>query len=103
MKYVGSVMLNLQCFCGICLCTLIPMKVLVKIISVILNEGEYLLSYSSLICSKFMQEIRVRSLGWEDPLEKAMAPHSSTLAWRIPWREEPGRLQSMGSQRVGHD
>ena len=40
---------------------------------------------------------------WEDPLEKAMATHSSTLAWRIPWTEEPGRLQSMGSQRVGHD
>jgi len=39
----------------------------------------------------------------EDPLEKAMAPHSSTLAWKIPWTEEPGRLQSMGSQRVGHD
>ena len=50
-----------------------------------------------------MQETRVPSLGWEDPLEKGMAPHSSTLAWRIPWREEPGRLQSMGSQRVGHD
>ena len=50
-----------------------------------------------------MQDTRVRSLGREDPLEKAMAPHSSTLAWRIPWREEPGRLQSMGSQRVGHD
>ena len=43
------------------------------------------------------------SLGQEDPLEKEMATHSSTLAWRIPWREEPGRLQSMGSQRVGHD
>ena len=41
--------------------------------------------------------------GWEDPLEKEMATHSSTLAWRIPWTEEPGRLQSMGSQRVGHD
>ena len=50
-----------------------------------------------------MQETRVRSLGQEDTLEKAMATHSSTLAWRIPWREEPGRLQSMGSQRVGHD
>ena len=48
-------------------------------------------------------ETWVRSLGREDPLEKEMAPHSSTLAWRIPWREEPGRLQSMGSQRVGHD
>ena len=50
-----------------------------------------------------MRETGVRSLGQEDPLEKAMATHSSTLAWRIPWREEPGRLQSMGSQRVGHD
>ena len=45
----------------------------------------------------------VRSLGREDPLEKEMATHSSTLAWRIPWTEEPGGLQSMGSQRVGHD
>ena len=43
------------------------------------------------------------SLGQEDPLEKEMAPHSSTLAWRIPWTEEPGGLQSMGSQRVRHD
>ena len=50
-----------------------------------------------------MRETRVPSLGQEDPLEKAMATHSSTLAWRIPWREEPGRLQSMESQRVGHD
>ena len=50
-----------------------------------------------------MQETRVQSLGWEDSLEKAMAPHSSTLAWKIPWMEEPGGLQSMGSQRVGHD
>ena len=50
-----------------------------------------------------MQETRVQSLGWEDPLEKEMATHSSILAWRIPWTEEPGRLQSTGSQRVGHD
>ena len=50
-----------------------------------------------------MWETWVQSLGREDPLEKEMATHSSTLAWRIPWREEPGRLQSMGSQRVGHD
>ena len=50
-----------------------------------------------------MQETRVRSLGWEDPLEKEMATHSSTLAWKIPWTAEPGRLLSMGSQRVGHD
>ena len=50
-----------------------------------------------------MWEIWVRSLGQKDPLEKEMAPHSSTLAWKIPWTEEPGRLQSMGSQRAGHD
>ena len=47
-----------------------------------------------------MQETWVRSLGWEDPLDKEMATHSSILAWKIPWTEEPGRLQSMGSQRV---
>ena len=50
-----------------------------------------------------MQETWVRSLGWEDPLEKEMATHSSILAWRIPWTEESGGLQSTGSQRVGHD
>ena len=56
-----------------------------------------------------MQEIQIRSLGWlqsldcEDPLEKGVATHSSILAWRIPWTEEPGKLQSMGSQNVGHD
>ena len=50
-----------------------------------------------------VQETQVRSLGWEDPLEKEMATHSSTLAWKIPRTKEPGRLQSMGSQRVGHD
>ena len=50
-----------------------------------------------------MQETRVRSLGWEDTLEKEMAIHSTTRAWKIPWTEEPGRLQSMGSQRVRHD
>ena len=50
-----------------------------------------------------MQEIEVQSLGQEDPLEKEMATHSSSLAWKIPWMEEPGRLQSMGLLRVGHD
>ena len=50
-----------------------------------------------------IREARVRCLGWEDPLEKEMATHSSTLVWRIPRTEEPGRLQSTGSQRVGHD
>ena len=50
-----------------------------------------------------VQETRVQSLGQEDPLEKGMATHSSILAWRIPWTEEPGGLQSMGWQRIGHD
>ena len=50
-----------------------------------------------------VQEIWVRSLGWEDPLEEGMATHSSILAWRIPWTEESGRLQSKEFQRVGHD
>ena len=50
-----------------------------------------------------MRETQVQSLGWEDPLEKEMATHSSILAWKIPWMVEPGRLQSMGTQRVGHD
>ena len=50
-----------------------------------------------------IQETRARFLGQEDPLEKEMAIHSSTLAWKIPWTEEPGELQSMGLQRVGHD
>ena len=65
-------------------------------------------SWASLVaqrlkCLPRMRETRVQFLGREDPLEKEMAIHSSTLAWRIPWREEPGRLQSTGSQRVGHD
>ena len=54
-------------------------------------------------CLPAMQETHIRSLGQEDPLEKEMATHSNTLAWKIPWTEEPGRLQSMGLQRVRHD
>ena len=50
-----------------------------------------------------MWETQIQSLGWEDALEKEMATHSSILAWKSPWTEQPGRLQSMGSQRVGHD
>ena len=50
-----------------------------------------------------MRETQIRSLGWEDPLEKEMATHSSTIARKIPWMEEPDRLQAMGSQRGGHD
>ena len=60
--------------------------------------------WASLVAQRLkrLPAMRVRSLGQEDPLEKEMATHSSILAWRIPWREEPVRLQSMGSQRVGH-
>ena len=66
------------------------------------------LQYSSLVaqtvkCLPTMQKAGVQSLGREDPLEKEMATHSSSLAWKIPWTEEHGRVQSMGSQRVGHD
>ena len=54
-------------------------------------------------CLPAMRETQVQSLGWEDPMEKEMATHSSTLAWKIPLTGEADRLQSMGSQRVGHD
>ena len=65
-------------------------------------------SWASLVAQRLkslppMQKTQVRSLGREDPLEKEMVTHSSILAWRIPWMEKPGRLQSMGSQRVRHD
>ena len=68
----------------------------------------FLISSASLVAQTVkhlptMRETRVQSLGQEDPLEKEMATHSSTLAWKIPWTEEPDRLPSMGSQRVGHD
>ena len=64
--------------------------------------------WASLVAQMFMnppvmQETRVRSLGWEDPLEKGVATHPSTLAWRIPWTEEPGEQQYMGLQRVRHN
>ena len=71
-----------------------------------------ILKYTYLVASLVAQKLKrlppmwetwVRSLGREDPLEKEMATHSSILAWRIPWTEEPGGLQSAGSQRVGHD
>ena len=72
------------------------------------KKKNFFLSVTNLVaqtvkCLSPMLETRVRSLGQEDPLEKEMATHSSTLAWKIPRTEEPGRLQSMGSQRMGHD
>ena len=68
----------------------------------------YIVVWASLVAQRLkclppMRETGVRSLGKEDPLEKEMATHSSILAWRIPWMEKPGRLQSTGSQRVRHD
>ena len=68
----------------------------------------YRASWASLVAQTVknlpaMQETSVPSLGWEDPLEKGMATHSSILAWEIPWTEEPGGLESMGSQRVRHN
>jgi len=67
-----------------------------------------MIKYDSLVAQMInslpaMWETQVRSLGQEDPLEKEMATHSSILAWKIPWMEEPGRLQSTGLQRAGHD
>ena len=67
------------------------------------SDNLYSLVAQMVKCLPAMWETWVQSLGWEDPLEKEMAIHSNTLAWKIPWTEEPGRLQSMGSQRVGHD
>ena len=72
------------------------------------NLHVQLLKWASLVAQMVknllaMRETWVRSLSWEDSLEEGMAAHSSILAWEIPWTEEPGRLQSMGSQRVGHD
>ena len=64
-------------------------------------ETQWLSSKESACNAGDLQEMRVRSLGWEDPLEREMATHSGILAWRIPWTGEPGGLQSTGSQRVG--
>ena len=69
------------------------------------NSNPLQYSWPSLVAQrvKHPSAMQVRLLGQEDPLEEEMATHSSTLAWKIPWTEKPGRLQSMGSQRVGHD
>ena len=70
-----------------------------------LNQSLYVTSLvaQTVKCLPTVRETRVQSMGWEDLLEKAMATHSSIPAWKIPWTEEPGRLQSTGSQRLGHD
>ena len=76
--------------------------------AVVLNYRQICTFLTSLVAQMVkrlptIQETQVQPLGQEDPLEKEMATHSSTLAWRIPWMEDPVKLQSMGSQRVGHD
>ena len=81
---------------------LIRQTFVVKVMSLLFNR------WASLVAQTVkrlpaMRETQVRFLGWEDPLEKEMVIHSSILAWKIPWTEEPHRLQSMGSQRVRHD
>ena len=67
------------------------------------NKGLYLLVTQIVMNPPAVQETQVQSLGQEDPLEKGMATHSSILAWKIPWTEEPRGLQSMELQRIGHD
>ena len=74
-----------------------------KLLVVIVDIGVSILDHGSDSKESAIQETWVQSLGQEDPLEKGMSTHSSILAWRIPWTEELGRLQSMGSQRAGHD
>ena len=79
-----------------------------KALSMLANINISIVPWTSLVAQMVkrlptMQETQVQSLGWEDPLEKEMATHSSILAWKIPWMEYPVRLQSMGSQRVGHN
>ena len=73
------------------------------IISIVSNKSETHLGAQGVKYLPVMRETWVPSLDWEDPLEKGMTTHSSILAWRIPWSEESGGLQSMGSQRIGHD
>ena len=74
-----------------------------NVISIVLAQTRASLVAQTVRRLPAMRETQVRFLGREDPLEKEMAIHSSTLAWKIPWTEEPDRLQSMESQRVGHD
>ena len=86
------------------------LEVIVHDLTIFFHSKQFLelLFQNSLVAQRLkrlppMQETRIRSLGWEDPLEKEMATHSSILAWKISQTEDPGGLQSMGSQGVGHD
>ena len=75
----------------------------IKYLNIFLQHNDLTLVAQRVKCLPARWETSVRSLGQEDPLDKEMATHSSILAWRIPWTEEPSRLQTMGLQRVGHD
>ena len=91
-------------FSDICILILFPVCGLpIHCLIMILRKDKTSLVAQTLKHLSTMRETRVRSLGWEDPLEKEMATHSNTIAWKIPWMEEPGRLQSMRLQRVGHN
>ena len=82
-----------------------PLKLYIKSYEEAISKGQFPLPLVAQKVKRLpaMWETWVRSLSQEDPLEKGKATHSGTLAWKIPWMEKPGRLQSMGSQRVGHD
>ena len=79
------------------------MELLMSVVSEIPHNGTSSLATQLVKKMPEMQETQVRSLGWKDPLKKRMATHFSTLAWKIPWTEEPGKLQSTRSQRVRHN
>ena len=84
------------------------MNLLLSVVATVAFELILVIPMASLVAQTVkhlstMRETWAQSLGWEDPLEKEMSTHSSTIAWKISWTEEPGRLQSMGSQRLGHD
>ena len=84
---------------------LLDMYQVIELLSHMINLFDSLASLVAQMvkCLPAVHETQVRFLGWEDPLEKEMATRSSTLAWKIPWMKEPGRLQSTGSQRMGHN
>ena len=92
--YICESFQNLYSYINSSICYRISSSQLITILFIMAQRVKHL---------PVMRKTQVRSLGWEDPLEKEMATHSSILAWRIPWTEEPGSLQSMGSQRVRQD
>ena len=97
-KY-GSVYMSIPNFLTMCFSRSSPVATISSFILLLFLDEASLVAQRVLPA---MRETWVQSLGWEDPLEKEMATHSCILAWRIPWTEEPGGLQSMGSQRVRH-